>query len=108
MRRLREKHFGEYQASILALVVEEYDFVKSIGVVIADNAGDNNTAVKHLFARLQPTLKDMTGKRVRCLVYIVNLAAKAFLYAKGDWKFEEEGDEGEDEADFSTEMLAKA
>lgn len=107
MRRLREKHSGEYQASILASVVEEYDFVDNFGVVVADNAGDNNTAVKHLFARLQPSLKDTTGKRVRCLAHIVNLAAKAFLYAEVDWRFNEEEKE-EDEADFSANTLAKA
>ena len=52
----------------------------NLGVCVTDNASDNGTAVRSLFAALSPELKDLTGRRVRCLAHIVNLAAKAFLY----------------------------
>ncbi|KAJ9654036.1 hypothetical protein H2198_006891 [Neophaeococcomyces mojaviensis] len=100
MHRLRKKHSGEYQASTIALVIEKHDLIANIGLIVAENAADNGTTVKHLFARLQPTLTDTTGKQERCLAHIVNIAAKAYLYAKVGWKFEgEEEDETESHPD---------
>jgi len=90
LRRLKERHTGEYQASILADVVKDYEFSDNLGVCVTDNASDNGTAVRSLFAALSPELKDLTGRRVRCLAHIVNLAAKAFLYkTKADAFIEE-------------------
>jgi hypothetical protein len=80
LRRLKEAHAGEYEATILADVIKEYDFTDNLGVCVADNAGENNTSVRALFRTLYPDLKDLTGKRVRCLAHIFNLAAKAYLY----------------------------
>src|ERR1700761_2471857 len=90
LRRLRERHTGTYEASILAEVVREYNFVDELGVCVTDNAGDNNTAVRSLFNNLAPEVQDLTGKRVRCLAHIVNLAAKAFLYKTEVEAFETE------------------
>jgi hypothetical protein len=107
LRRLRERHSGTYEASILAEVVQEYDFVDELGVCVADNAGDNDTAVRSLFNNLAPEVKDLTGKRVRCLAHIVNLAAKAFLYKADAEAFEAEARRLEDD-DFDTTNLEAA
>jgi hypothetical protein len=80
LRRLTQRHTGEYEATVLADIIKEYDFVDNLGVCIADNAGDNNTAVVALFRTLHPELKDLSGKRVRCLAHVINLAAKAYLF----------------------------
>lgn len=90
LRRLKERHSGEYEGAILADVVKEYEFADKLGVCVADNAGDNDTAVRALFAQIAPELKDLSGKRVRCLAHIINLAAKAYLYGQDVEAFEEE------------------
>ena len=50
MRRLREKHSGDYQASIVASVVMTLS--KLFCMAIADSEGDNDTAAGHFSARL--------------------------------------------------------
>lgn len=78
--RLRERHTSAYKASILAEIVREYDFIDKLSVYVTDNASNNNTAVRSLFNNLTLEVQDLTGKRVHYLMYIINLAAKAFLY----------------------------
>jgi hypothetical protein len=60
-----------------------------LGFFINDNAITNNTAIRAILAYLYLDLKDPNFKRVRCLNYIINLAARAFLFKKDAKAFEE-------------------
>jgi hypothetical protein len=93
LKRLREKHTGLFIAKVLYDVIVEYDITSSqIGVFMADNASENDTAIAAVFERLNPDLTpdDIKGRRARCLAHIINLAAKQFLYGKDSEVFEEE------------------
>jgi hypothetical protein len=47
---------------------------------MSDNVGSNNLAMKAFYKELK--LKNSIARRLRCLEYIINLAAKAFLFNK--------------------------
>ena len=57
---------------------------------MANNSLKNNPVVNAILSRVLPGLKDYSSRRGRCLIYIVNLIAKDFLYSKDNEVFEEE------------------
>ncbi|KIW31288.1 uncharacterized protein PV07_02948 [Cladophialophora immunda] len=68
-------------AEIIEGVMHSYGIAQKWGVCIADNADNCNTCCKTLVASLRPD-EPVTARRSRCFGYIVNLAAKAFIYGK--------------------------
>ena len=90
LRRLKERHTGEYIGRMLCDIIVEYKFSDSLGVLMADNASENDTAIAAVFSQFLPSLKDTSSRRARCLAHIINLAAKAFLYGSNPSVFEEE------------------
>jgi hypothetical protein len=61
-----------------------------IGYFIRNNNRRNDITIRVILAYLRPNIKDPDSRRVRCLGYIINLAAKAFLFGKDADAFEEE------------------
>ena len=60
-----------------------------IGYFVGDNDVRIDTVIRVILAQLRPDLKDPDSRRVRYLGYIINLAAKAFLFGKDADAFEE-------------------
>jgi len=53
-----------------------------IGYFIRNNNRYNNTIIYTILTQLYSNLKDPDFKKIRYLEYIINLAAKAFLFRK--------------------------
>ena len=66
--------------------------IEQLGFFIADNATTNNTAVRAILAYLLLKLDNPDSRHIRCLEYIINLAAKAFLFRKDADAFKEESE----------------
>ncbi|KAF6781546.1 transposase-like protein, partial [Colletotrichum sojae] len=82
LRHHHGAHTGINQASILTEVAREWDIADRIGVVVCDNATNNNTCCQAFFQRIQPRLdpEDITKRRIRCYGHILNLVGRAFLF----------------------------
>jgi hypothetical protein len=53
---------------------------------MSDNVGSNNLVIKVFCKKLK--LKNLIARRLKCLKYIINLAAKAFLFNKEEGGFD--------------------
>jgi hypothetical protein len=58
------------------------EILLKLGYFIADNDGRNDICIRAILKKYRPNIKDPNSRRVRCLGYIINLAAKAFLFGK--------------------------
>jgi hypothetical protein len=58
-----------------------------VGYFQADNAGNNDTCVQAILNVISPTTQVAHG-RLRCYGYVINLAAKAFLFGDDPDAFE--------------------
>jgi hypothetical protein len=63
--------------------------IKQLGFFITNNAIINDTAVRAILIYLLLKLENPDFKRIRCFRYIINLAAKAFLFKKDADAFKE-------------------
>jgi hypothetical protein len=71
-------------------IIMDLGIKDQLSFFIGDNAGPNNTAVRVILIKLRPNIEDPDSRRLRCLGYIINLAAKAFLFRKDADTFKEE------------------
>ena len=60
---------------------DEVRYILKWGVYVANNADNNDIAYKAL-VKIIYLDKDKRGRRGHCFSYIVNIAAKAFIYSK--------------------------
>jgi hypothetical protein len=88
LKRMMEGHSGDDIAKVILDVLKQYGLLKKLGVWVADNAESNDTAIKAIMKEINPQITDITPYRSRCLGYIINLAAKAFLFGKDFEAFE--------------------
>jgi hypothetical protein len=77
-------------AEVIILIILVISIKDQLDFFIGDNAGTNNTIIRCILTNLRPDIKDPDSRRMRCLGYIINLAAKAFLFGKDADTFEEE------------------
>ena len=87
LRRMMGAYGGEQITEIIIEVILEYGFSKRLCVYISDNADSNDTAWKAVLSVLHPD-RDPKASRSHCLGYIINLAAKAFIFGKNVAAFE--------------------
>jgi hypothetical protein len=80
-----EKNITKVVISIIKEMVNN----NRLGFFISDNASENNTVIRAIIAHLYFNEKNLNFKRVKCLGYIINLAAKAFLFKKDADVFKE-------------------
>jgi hypothetical protein len=80
--RIRGTYTGENIAKAVMPVLLEMGILLKLGYFIADNDGRNDTYVRAILRKYRPDIKDSDSRKVRCLGYIINLAAKAFLFGK--------------------------
>jgi hypothetical protein len=96
---MKEAYSGENIAEAIIPVLKMYNLAPHLGYFIADNAGNNDTAIRGILQTLRPDIKESDSRRVRCIAYIINLVAKAFLFSNDVDGFE---------LDFEAENLLKA
>ncbi|KZL82917.1 hypothetical protein CI238_12065 [Colletotrichum incanum] len=86
---LKEKgaHDGENLASTLEEVINEWDIRSGVSVIVTDNASSNDTCLRHLYNRLDPSMTESDKKacRLRYFGHILNLILKAFLLMLTDY-----------------------
>jgi hypothetical protein len=82
MRRIRGTYTGENIAEAVMPVLLEMGILLKLGYFIADNDSRNDICIRAILRKHRPDIKDPDSRRVRCLGYIINLAAKAFLFGK--------------------------
>ena len=92
MRRISGAHTGENIAEAVMPILSEMGILPKLGYFIADNDGRNNTCIRAILRKHRPDIKDPDSRRVRYLGYIINLAAKAFLFGKNADAFEDSTD----------------
>ena len=63
-------------------VLIDIEVVPKLEYFMADNAGNNDTAVRAICRQLRSDIKNPDSRRVRCLDHIINLSAKTFLFEK--------------------------
>ena len=87
LKRIKGPHGGDNIAEVIIPVLEEYEVSPRLGVFVIDNAESNDTAIRSILAQIRPELA-LTPRRARCLGYIINLVAKAFLFGSDTKAFE--------------------
>jgi len=72
--------------------LEKYEITDRLGFFTLDNANSNDTCLQIFLPHTQPDIADeeLKARRLRCFGYILNLAAKAFLFGKNADAFEVE------------------
>ncbi|KAK8120231.1 hypothetical protein PG999_004351 [Apiospora kogelbergensis] len=75
LRRQLGAHTGSNLSSSLYQTVQEWGVVDRIGVVIADNASNNDTCLQEFFQILDPSIQgyEAEERRIRCYGHILNL-----------------------------------
>ena len=77
-------HGSDDQFAILLPVLEDYNIVRKLGAIIADNAPPNNVLCRLIetYWRKELGLVWKAAKwRIRCIGHIINLVVQAFLFA---------------------------
>lgn len=84
IRQLKGEHSGENIAASVLKVIKVYRIRDRIGFFVLDNIGSNDTAVEHILCSLYPQMSSQARKRrrLRCLLHVTNLVAKAFLLGR--------------------------
>jgi hypothetical protein len=86
LKYISGSHTGLAMADIILKLMEKYGIRERWGVLIADNAENNDTACKKMVSEIYPTEGD-GARRARCYGHMINLAAKAFIYGKNNEGF---------------------
>jgi hypothetical protein len=84
-------HTGETLGRLIAEVIEELGIADKVGVYVADNASNMDSAIAYLVNRFYPDeSSEESPRRSRCLGHIINLAAQSFLLGNNCEAFEDE------------------
>jgi hypothetical protein len=67
-------------------VIDNFKIKRKIGYFVSNNVGSNNLAVDAFYKELK--LKNSVTHRLKYLRYVINLAAKAFLFKKEEGSFD--------------------
>ena len=80
--RAISNHSGEEQARVLISILQDYGIVQDLGVIMGDNASNNNTLCRGMSKYLKDEGLEWDPKqeRLRCLGHIINLIVQAFLF----------------------------
>ncbi|KAF5484225.1 putative AC transposase [Colletotrichum fructicola] len=85
-------HSGLNLSNNIYETLQQWEITSQVGVVVCDNASNNDTCVFALFKRLNPTMNqlDCQARRMRCYGHILNLVARALLFGADREVFEAE------------------
>ena len=83
LRKLRGLHSGENIRQLLHQILKEYDLPDRLGYFITNNANSNDNMSSSSFVSfiLIRFCAHHLKRRIRCLRYILNLAAKVFFFS---------------------------
>ena len=73
---------------VVLAILKKYGIIHNLGVWVADNADSNDTAIAVMMKEIDSSIKNIALYRSCYLGYIINLAAKAFLFGKDSEAFE--------------------
>jgi hypothetical protein len=82
IRRIKEAYTGENIIKAVMPVLLKMGIFLKLGYFIADNDGRNDIYIRVILRKHRPDIKNPDSRRIRYLGYIINLAAKAFLFGK--------------------------
>jgi ribosome biogenesis protein Nip4 len=82
IRRINGAYTGENITKAVMPVLIKNGILLKLGYFIANNDARNDIYIRVILRKHRPNIKDFNGRRVYCLRYIINLAAKAFLFGK--------------------------
>jgi hypothetical protein len=87
LKKIEGSHLSENLAASYLLIIVDFELNEKIKYFMSDNVGSNNLAIKTFYKELK--LKNLIARRLKYFKYIINLAAKAFLFnkKKGDFNF---------------------
>jgi hypothetical protein len=75
MKEVEGKHSGANIASCISKTLEQYQIKDKIGYYVLDNASNNDSAIDNLEGI-------ESGKRLRCILHIINLCVRALFASK--------------------------
>jgi hypothetical protein len=90
MKRVKGAKTGKNITEAMIPIIEGMISNKQLGFFIGDNAAENSIVIRAILAHLCSYLKDPDSRCIRCLGYIINLIAKAFLFGHDADAFEED------------------
>ena len=89
LRRLLDKHSGANLARCLIKALTPYTISDRIGIIVTDNASNNDTMMRALVEMLPPgTISEQ--QHGFCLGHIINLIVQAMLFGKGLSRFQKD------------------
>jgi hAT family C-terminal dimerisation region len=93
-RRQYGEHSGDNIAGTIYSVIQDWEIASNIGVSVCDNATNNDTCLRNLYASIHPSMTraDIEQRRMRCFGHILNLVAKSFLFGESADSFELQSD----------------
>jgi hypothetical protein len=99
-------HTGDNIALTLATIVRDWDITERLGVLISDNASNNDSCGKALYGHIKPlfTSEDVCHRRICCYGHILNLVGRAFLYGNDSESIEQESQAFEVTGDLNKEL----
>jgi hypothetical protein len=84
IRRIKGSYNSENTAKAIILILIKINIISKLEYFIT-NVTINNLIIKIILQRFRFNITYLEQRRVRCLKYIINLAAKAFLLAGEDF-----------------------
>jgi hypothetical protein len=93
MKELQGKHEGENIAPVIIQVLEDWGILSKVGFFQMDNAGNNDTMIKHFSRILQvdhDIKYDYKLHRIRCQGHIINLSVQSFLFVTDSENLEDD------------------
>ena len=100
MKEITGAHKGEFIAPVLHGVAKEFGIDDKLGYFMADNATNNDKALRFLDRAIRNEGRigfDVEERRLRCLGHILNLAVKVLLFGGNVAALEKEMEDFEDE-----------
>ena len=79
LKVLDGSHTGESVAEVISTIIEEFAIEPKLGVFVADNAANCDSACRALVKQFRP-YKSENSRRSRCLGHILHLAARKLIY----------------------------
>jgi hypothetical protein len=100
--RIKGGKNGENEGGIITEVIQAWNISKdNIGACMADNAGDNNTAMVEIARRLDLPPSWPKYARMRCLGHIINLVVQGLLFGSRLGQLIKEVADADDDEEFN-------
>jgi ribosome biogenesis protein Nip4 len=89
MRRVKGSYSRENITEVIIPVLVEIEIINKLGYFTTDNYCVNDTTIEFILKYFRSNITYLRERRVRYLGYIINLAAKAFLFGRNKDSFKD-------------------